>query len=100
MRSLLARHRRGKTIDSKIEMEVFATFQEDIRQKFLICHPFPGDWAIATANLLSVLHDIPVKTLDALHLMIAKDLQADILATSDHVMARGAKALGFSVVQF
>jgi predicted nucleic acid-binding protein len=58
------------------------------------------DGTIATANLLSVLHDIPLKTLDALHFMIAKDLQADILATSDYIMARGAKALGFSVVQF
>ena len=41
MRSLLSRRRRERNIDSKMEARVFATFQEDIRQNFLICHPLP-----------------------------------------------------------
>jgi hypothetical protein len=83
-----------------MEMEIFATFQEDIRQKFLICHSLPIGLTVGAVNLLSVLSDIPLRTLDALHLMIAKDLLADILATADTVMAAGAKAMGFAVVRF
>jgi len=43
---------------------------------------------------------IPLRTLDALHLMIAKEIQADVLATADKMMAVGGKAMGFSVVRF
>ena len=39
MRDLLARHRRDGSLDLNTEMKIFATFEEDIRQKFLICHP-------------------------------------------------------------
>jgi len=41
MRSLLARRRRERHIDPKTEIKMFATFEEDIRQKFLILHPLP-----------------------------------------------------------
>ena len=100
MRCLLARRRREKSIDAKMETEIFATFQEDIREKFLICHQLPEGWAAGAVNLLSVLSDIPLRTLDTLHLAIAKDLTADILATADNIMASGAKAMGISVVRF
>ena len=69
-------------------------------QKFLICHQSPEGCAAGAVNLLSVLSDIPLRTLDALHLAIAKDLTADILATADNIMASGAKAMGISVVRF
>ena len=100
MRNLLAKHRREGNIDSKTEIKVFATFEEDIRQKFLVCHPLPAGVAAGAVNLLSVLSDLPLRTLDALHLTIAKEIQTDILATADWVMAAGAKALGFSVARF
>jgi predicted nucleic acid-binding protein len=100
MRCLLARQRRERNIDSKMEAQVFATFQEDIRQNFLICHPFPENLAAGAVNLLSVLADVPLRTLDALHLMIAREIQTDILATADKIMAAGGKMMGFSVVRF
>ena len=100
MRSLLARRRREKAIDPKLEAEIFATFQEDIRKNFLICSPLAEGLAWGTANLISVLPDIPLRTLDALHLWIAKEIQAEILATADRVMATGGQALGFSVMRF
>jgi predicted nucleic acid-binding protein len=100
MRSLLSRHRREKNIDIETEGKVFATFQEDIRQKFLVCHPLPSDVTAGAVNIFSVLPDLPIRTLDALHLMIAKEIQADFLVTADRVMAAGAKAMGFTVVQF
>ena len=100
MRSLLVRHRREKSIDIGLEGQIFATFQEDIRQGFLVCHPFPPGLALATTNLLTLLQDIPLRTLDALHLAIAGEIQADTIATADHVMVRGAQALHIEVVEF
>jgi len=100
MRCLLARRRREKSITPEIEMEIFATFQEDIRQRFLLCHPLPEDWAAGTVNLLALLSDIPLRTLDALHLMIAKEISTEELATADRIMADGAKALGIKVREF
>lgn len=100
IRCLLARRRKERNIDSKMEAQVFATFQEDIRQNFLICHPLPENLATGAVNLLSILTDIPLRTLDALHLMIAREIQTNILATADKIMAVGGKAMGFSVVRF
>lgn len=100
MRSLLGRRRREKRLTSKIETEIFATFQEDIRRRFLICHPLPDGLAAGAVNLLALLSDIPLRTLDAIHLVIAKDILAESLVTADHIMADGAKALGLNVVLF
>ena len=100
MRCLLARRRRERNIDSKLEAQIFATFQEDMRQKFLICHPLPVAITAGAVNLLSVLPDLPLRTLDALHLMISKEIAADLVVTADRVLAAGAKAIGFSVVRF
>lgn len=100
MKCLLARRRREKAITLSMEMEIFATFQEDIRRRFVICHPFPNEWAAGTVNMMALLPNVPLRTLDALHLMIAKDLSADTLVTADHIMADGAKALGLNVKRF
>jgi predicted nucleic acid-binding protein len=100
MRCLLSRRRRERNIDSKMEAQVFATFQEDIRQNFLMCHPLPENLAAGAVNLLSILTDVPLRTLDALHLMIAREIQTNVLATADKIMAAGGKAMGFSVVRF
>ena len=100
MRELLARHRREGSLDSSAEIRVFATFEEDIRQKFLICHPLSDGVARGAVNLLSVLSDLPLRMVDAMHLAIAKEIQTDIFATADSVMAAGAEAMGFSVVRF
>lgn len=100
MRCLLARRRRERNIDPKTEIKIFVTFEEDIRQRFLICHPLPDGLTAGAVNLLSVHPDLPIRALDALHLMIAREIQAEVLATADRVMVAGAKAMGFSVVRF
>jgi predicted nucleic acid-binding protein len=100
MRSLLARRRRGKQVDSKLEIRVFATFEDDIRRGFLIRHPIPPTTDAGAVNLISTLADIPLRTLDAMHLVIAREIDASILATADRIMAAGAQEMGFSVVRF
>lgn len=100
MRSLLARRRREESITPQIEMEVFATFEEDIRARFLVCHALPDAWSSGAVRLIGLLSDLPVRTLDVLHLLIAKEIDAQVLVTSDRIMARGAEGLGLRVVRF
>lgn len=100
MRSLLARRRREKDFDAKTEMRVFAAFVEDIRQGFLIRHPISETVADGAVNLISALPDAALRTLDALHLVIAKEIDATVVATSDRTMAECAKSMGFKVVRF
>lgn len=94
MRSLLARRRREKEIDASMESRVFATFEEDIRQGFLVCHPLSATVAAGAANLISILPDVPLRTLDSLHLAIALEWGAKTLATYDTVMAEAARKMG------
>jgi predicted nucleic acid-binding protein len=100
MRDLLARHRREGNLDPNTEIKVFATFEEDIRQKFLICHPLSDGVSRGAVNLLSVLCDLPLRMIDAMHLAIAKEIQTDVLVTADPVMANAGEKLGLSVVRF
>jgi hypothetical protein len=100
MRDLLARHRREGSLDPNTEIKVFATFEEDIRQKFLICHPLSDGVARGAVNLLSVLCDLPLRMIDAMHLAMAKEIQTDVLVTADPVMANAGEKLGLSVVRF
>jgi hypothetical protein len=100
MRSLLARRRREKHFDPKLEIRVFATFEDDIRRGFLICHPMPATAAAGAVNLISTLPDVPLRTLDAMHLVIAREIDASILATADRIMAAGAREMGLSVIRF
>ena len=100
MRCLLARRRREKNLTVDLETVIFTTFQEDMRRRFLICHPLPSGLAAGAVNLMVFLGDIPVRTLDAMHLVIAREIGADILVTADNVMADAAEALSFQVVRF
>jgi uncharacterized protein len=87
-------------MEEALETQIFATFQEDIRQKSLICHALPNTLAAATINILSLLPDVPLRTLDALHLAIVREIMAGTVATADRVMALGAETLGLSVTRF
>jgi hypothetical protein len=67
---------------------------------FLIRHPMPTTTAAGAVNLIATLPDVPLRTLDAMHLVIAREIDASILATADRIMAAGAHEMGFSVVRF
>ena len=100
MRSLLSRRRREREIDIKTETRAFAVFEEDVRRGFLIRNPLPATLAAGAVNLIASFPDVPLHTLDAMHLVLAQEIGAAVLATSDRVMAEGAEALGLTVVRF
>ena len=62
-------------------------------------HDLPKQQAEAT-NLIARYPDHPLRTLDALHLTVAADLDVSVLATADRVMADAAASMGFQVARF
>jgi hypothetical protein len=100
MRCLLARRRRDGSLTGDIDARVWATLNEDLRNNHLICHALPDKWAEACVNLVSILSDIPLRSLDAIHLVVAEGIRADTIATADRIMASAGEAMGLSVVAF
>jgi predicted nucleic acid-binding protein len=75
-------------------------FEEDISRGHLTRYPLKDDYTDASVRLLATHPDHALRSLDALHLALARDLGASQLATADRVMARAAEAMGFAVVPF
>jgi predicted nucleic acid-binding protein len=100
MRCLLARRRRRGEIDVTHEMRVFATFEGDIRQGHLIQYPVDDHLVAGAPSLITSLPDHSLRSLDALHLSIALNIGAEVLATADLVMAAAAEALALRVARF
>jgi predicted nucleic acid-binding protein len=100
MRSLLARRRRKGDFGPEIEWRVFATFEEDLRAGHLVLHESRGDIVAAAVRIIGELNEIALRTLDALHLALARGLSADSVATADRVMAEATQRLGFGLISF
>lgn len=100
MRSLLGRRRRERSIDATTESRAFATLEADVHAGHLVSHMVEDRHVQAALTLLPRFPDHPLRTLDALHLAIAGDLQAETIATADRIMADSAQAIGFVVVGF
>jgi len=100
MRSLLARRRREGILGTEHEGKVFTTFEDDVHRRRLIRHPVDDQSVEGAARILTLLHDSGLKTLDALHLSIARETGSRTLATADRVMADAARELEMEVVWF
>ena len=83
-----------------MEKRTVAAFEDDIHQGFLYVHPLDDRHALAAVEIVSLLSRHHLRSLDALHLAIARDLDTPLIATADRVMAAAAEAMGFSVVRF
>lgn len=97
MRSLLARRRREREIRPAFEAKVVAAFQGDIDQGHLVCHPVSDEPVREAAAILDRLRSVPLRTLDALHLALARHVAADTVLTADRVMATAARSLDLQV---
>jgi len=100
VRSMLARRRRMGDLSHELESVVYAAFLNDIAQGWLQLYPVEDARFDEAANLIARYPEHPLRTLDALHLAIALQAQADALATADSVMADTAVAMDFEVVRF
>lgn len=100
LRSLLARRRRAGEFSAEYEMRAFATFEQDLADGHVQMYPLDDHAARVALHLIAQLPEHPLRTLDALHLALARDLSCPRLATADRTMAAAAAALGFEVHSF
>lgn len=100
LRSLLARRRRARDITAEQEMRCQAVFEDDIGQGYLRLLPLGDSHTQGAIRLIETLPTHPLRTLDALHLAIAREAGLATLATADRVRAEAAAAMGLAVKTF
>ncbi len=99
-RCLLARRRRAREIDGALERGALAQFDSHVRNNAWRIHQGTfGEYADAR-DLIETLPDLPLRTLDALHLAAARSINATEFASSDDTQVKAARALGFTVFDF
>ena len=99
-RCLLARRERTKDLGEVSAHQIFATFERDIEQGFLVLHEVGNDDIVAARQLIDRVGRIPLRTLDAMHLAIAERTAMESIASADKVMLDAAEYLGMVVVSF
>ncbi len=99
-RCLLARRRRAGEIDGALERGALARFDSHVRNDAWRIHQGAfGEYAEAR-DLIETLPELPLRTLDALHLAAARSINATEFASSDGTQIKAARALGFTVFDF
>lgn len=100
LRCALARRRRNREINAVRENRINAELAADIQDGALRLASV-GDADFNTAyHLIGRLADIPLRSLDALHLAAAEQIGASAFATADKTQAEAAAALGLTVHRF
>ncbi len=100
VRCALARRRRNREIDALRESQVNAELAADIQTGSLRLYDIGAAHFTAAYHLIGRLAEFPLRTLDALHLAIAEQIQATAFATADRIQADAAAALGLTVHRF
>lgn len=100
IRCALARKRRNKAISKNREKAAMDEVRTDIQDGALIVHPGGDSHFTEAFHLIDQLIEIPLRSLDAIHLAIARSLNVRELATADAVMRQAAQALGMNVTYF
>ncbi len=94
MRSLMARRAREHHVDSETQGKVLATFEGDIALGHLVLLPHTVESFLTAESLLGAHPNIPLRSLDALHLGVMRSAGIEVVATADRVIAQAAAALG------
>lgn len=100
LRSTFARKRRETRLDRVQENAAMHEVRTDIQNGLLSVVPSTDADFIEAFRLMDELADLPLRTLDALHLATAVTQGATHLATADDVMRRAARQLNLDVAYF
>jgi uncharacterized protein len=100
MHCLLSRKQRNREVSAELVARALATFKADIRVKHFVLHAITDQHVLGAVELMAMVPDVPLRTLDAIHLNAARTLGAEELATADSVLARAARQLDFQVIYF
>ncbi|WP_126444767.1 type II toxin-antitoxin system VapC family toxin [Sulfuricystis multivorans] len=99
-RCSLARRRRNRQIDSATEVQASKELLQDIRDGALVLHGVGDAHFSLACELIETLTAMPLRSLDAVHLAIAREIRATAFATADRIQAEAAAALGLAVHRF
>ncbi len=100
MKSLMARRVREGHVDLLTQSKVIATFEGDISAGHLVLLPHSVESFLIAESLLGAHPEIPLRSLDAMHLGTMQAAGITALATADRVMAQAAEALGMRCETF
>ncbi len=100
IRCALARKKRNKQITSGQEKAAMNEIRTDIQDGILAAYPVDDSHYAEALHLIDKLVKVPLRSLDALHLAIARSLDAHEIATADAVLRQAALALGMNVAYF
>jgi len=90
----MARRTREGHVDSETQGKILATFEGDVAMGHLVLLPHTVESFLIAESLLGAHPEIPLPTLDALHLGVMRSSGMTTLATADRVMAQAAAVLG------
>ena len=100
MGSLAARRCRQGDLDAGTKGRVLATFEGDIIAGHLQLVPHTVEAFLAAESLLGAHPEVPLTTLDALHLGTMISAGISTLAMADRVMAQAAGRIGIEYHTF
>lgn len=100
LRCMLARRRRNHEITGRVESAAFTLFESHVRDGLLVVLSMNDAHFVSASEILTTLRRYPLRTLDALHLAVARAHGARSIATADQVMVGAAKALKFQTHVF
>ena len=100
LRCALARRRRNREISAALEADVLHLFETHLRDGLLDLLTMQDEHFAGALKILEELPRLPLRTLDALHLAVARSYKVGSIATADRVMAAAGKALKFEIHAF
>jgi len=100
MRCALARRRRSRQISAELEAQVLEAFRLDMQDGALAVSSFLEDDLTLAYHLMDEVADLPLRTLDALHLAVARRHAIPGFSTADRKQAEAAQELGFALHRF
>ncbi len=96
----LARKQRNRELSTNALRLARASFEGDLANGLLRLLPMSVDVWETTQRLLDEHPELPLRTLDALHLAVATLYEVRVLATADRQLAAAARTLGFTTPEF
>ena len=100
LRCLLARRRRAGLLATEVEAFAYRRFTEQVAAGYVRVEPVSDARLLEALELIERISEVPLRTLDALHLAAAEAAGATTVATADAVLRRAAEAVGMGVAFF
>jgi predicted nucleic acid-binding protein len=100
LRCALSRRRRNREISARVERAALRLFESHVRDGLLDVLTMQDAHFVGALQILEELRQIPLRTLDALHLAVARANKVKAIATADPIMASAATALKFETHAF